>query len=431
MMTKRFSDKYKPLFNLLNKDYYPEVDTVIITGGRGSGKSFVVAIISVIALVDHDWNILYTRFTNASIVDSVKPEVDDKIELLGYGEKCESQTNKIVSGSNRISFKGIKTGSKQQTANLKSLSGYNCFVIDEAEETPDYDTFKKVFYSIRSSDKRNLTILILNPTYKQHWIFREFFQNRNIEAGSNCIKDNVMYIHTSYLDVEKKFIAENIRKDYDRLKELNPEKYTNIVMGGWIDDPEGVLLPKSNLKFADLSFLDKLDPKHVLLNFAFLDPADKGGDNFAVPFCKVCYIDNQLQIYVYSAIYSKTGTESTCERITDRAINCKIEQTHIEINGLGLAAYALLKKSLPEKIKLIAYNQRQNKEVRILGNYEFIQQYFTFSNDFLNFDNKELVRFINDLTAYTTEGDNKHIADAIDSLSAVANFVKLKYRKLL
>ena len=194
---------------------------------------------------------------------------------------------------------------------------------------------------------------------------------------------------------------------------------------------KGLLLPKSNIKFADLSFLDNLDPKHVLLNFAFLDPADKGGDNFAVPFCKVCYIENQLRVYVYSAIYSKTGTESTCERITDRAIKHKIEQTHIEINGLGLAAYSLLKKSLPEKIKLMAYNQRQNKEVRILGNYEFIQQYFTFSNDFLNIDDNELVRFINDLTAYTSEGDNKHIADAIDSLSAVANFVKLKYRKLL
>ena len=79
----------------------------------------------------------------------------------------------------------------------------------------------------------------------------------------------------------------------------------------------------------------------------------------------------------------------------------------------------------------MAYNQRQNKEVRILGNYEFIQQYFTFSNGFLSIDDNELVRFINDLTAYTAEGDNKHIADAIDSLSAVANFVKLKYRKLL
>ena len=48
----KLSHKFKPLFKLLPPDgnYYPEVDTVIITGGRYSAKSYTVGIFSNIAL---------------------------------------------------------------------------------------------------------------------------------------------------------------------------------------------------------------------------------------------------------------------------------------------------------------------------------------------------------------------------------------------
>jgi len=184
-MRIKFNKKYKLLFELL-QGLHPEVDTVIVTGGRGSAKSFAIACFSLIALAHHFWNVLYTRFTNVSIIDSIKPEVDSKIELLGLENWVNSTLSHIERGDNRIAFKGIKTGSKQQTANLKSLFGFNCFVVDEAEELPDYETYEKVFLSIRSKDKRNLTILILNPASVHHWIFRHFFTDRNVDAGSNC-----------------------------------------------------------------------------------------------------------------------------------------------------------------------------------------------------------------------------------------------------
>ena len=138
-MQIKFSKKYRPLFKIL-AGQNPEVDTVIITGGRGSAKSFVISVFSLIALVQYKWNVLYTRFTNVSIIDSIKPEVDDKIELLSFENYVNSTNTHIESQGNRIAFKGIKTGSKQQTANLKSLFGFNCFVVDEAEELPDYET---------------------------------------------------------------------------------------------------------------------------------------------------------------------------------------------------------------------------------------------------------------------------------------------------
>lgn len=241
----KFSKKYRPLFDLLDGKH-SEVDTVIMTGGRGSAKSFVVAVFSLTALAYHLWDVLYTRFTNVSIVDSIKPEVDAKIELLGlenylnstnsHIEKVEQDKNKVA---NRISFKGIKTGSKQQTANLKSLFGFNCFVVDEAEELPDHETYEKVFLSIRSQTKRNLTILILNPSSVHHWIYRYFFEDRNVDGGSNLIHRNVMYIHTSYLDVLKEYLARNIIEYYRNLKLDSPKKYEQVVMGGWTEAVEG------------------------------------------------------------------------------------------------------------------------------------------------------------------------------------------------
>jgi len=234
----KFSKKYQVLFQLLN-DKHQNVDTVILTGGRSSAKSFAIALLSLMGLVEKGWNVLYTRFTNASVVDSIKPEVDDKIELLQYENKVVSTNTHIEHGTNRIAFKGIKTGSKAQTANLKSLSGFNIFVVDEAEELPDYETYEKVFLSIRSKLKRNLTFLLLNPASVHHWIFRHFYSGKNIEAGFNGIKDNVCYIHTSYLDVPKEYIANNIKVYYQQLLLTNEKRYNQIVLGGWTEAVEG------------------------------------------------------------------------------------------------------------------------------------------------------------------------------------------------
>lgn len=245
------SYKFQNLFQLLDDDYYPEIDTVIITGGRYSLKSYTVSIFSIIALIQKKWSCLYTRYTNMSISDSVKPEVTDKLELLGVEDLVKNTQTQIEYYDSRISFKGIKTGSLGQTANLKSLSGFNVFINDEAEELPDYNTFKKIFYSIRSTEKRNLTILILNPTTKLHWIFKKFFEEKGLKGGENCILDNVMYIHTSYLDADKNKMPKNILKDYENLKYNNPNEYENIVLGGWLSGNENSLFKKEWFKISE------------------------------------------------------------------------------------------------------------------------------------------------------------------------------------
>lgn len=419
------SYKYEPLFELL-EGKHPEVDTVIITGGRSSAKSYNVGIFSILGLTEYGYNILYTRFTNASIVDSIKPEVSDKIDVLGK-RHCVNDTNThIECCGNRIAFKGIKTGSKQQTANLKSLSGFNVFVNDEAEELPDYATFKKVFYSIRSSEKRNITILILNPTSKLHWIYHEFFEKRGVEGGANCIVGNVMYIHTSYLDVNPKYIADNIRREYERMKITNRDEYENVVLGGWIKEVEGLLLPPSCLHFIDIS---SIGPENCIWKIAVGDPADRGGDKYAVPFLWVALIDNKIICFVKDVLCNTDGIESNSQRVKEKAAKYLTEEIYIESNGIGLAAVLMLKKILTNSTSLRAFPATEPKEVRILANYEFIRDHFVFDINYKS--NPEYNTFINDLTGYMREGDNKHKMDAIDVLSTAAKLIKVKFAKYL
>lgn len=422
-MEIKFSKKYQVLFELLN-DKHPEVDIVILTGGRSSAKSFVIAVLSLMGLVEKMWNVLYTRFTNVSITDSIKPEVDDKIELLAYGDKVNSTNTHIEYKGNRIAFKGIKTGSKQQTANLKSLSGFNIFVVDEAEELPDYDTFEKVFLSIRSKEKRNLTFLLLNPTSVYHWIFQKFYQERNIEQGFNGIVGNVCYIHTSYLDVPKEYIADNIIKYYDYLKENEPKKYDQVVLGGWVEDVEGVLIPRSQLNlYNDVKLED------VSYKFAVGDPANTGGDNYSMLFCWVLIEQNKINVIVKDIIYSKDGIEALTDTIKEKLREYFIEDTYLEVNGVGLASYLLLKQSIENHTQIKPFTTNENKEAKILSNYEFVKKHFYFDKNYKS--NTSHSNFINHLTGYEKEGDNKHKIDAIDNASMAAKVIKTKYKSIL
>jgi len=419
------SVKFQNLFKLL-KGEYPEVDTVIITGGRYSLKSYTVSIFANTALAWYKWNILYTRYTNATIVDSIKPEVVDKIELLGLKGIITDTASHLEYNGNRIAFKGIRPGQTSQTANLKSLSGFNCFINDEAEELPDMKTFKKIFYSIRDTTKRNLSILILNPTSKDHWIFQEFYDKKGLQGGENTVIDNVMYIHTSYMDATQSLMPANILADYNRLKLDNPREYNNIVLGGWIEEPEGVLLPKSKLRFESLA---NIDPKSVIFRFSIADPANTGGDKFSNPFLVVAEINDRLVCYVKDVIHTTDGIEAACERIPLKVLDHGIEAYFIEDNGVGLAAALLIKRVLPANVKYAPFHSTIKKETRILSHYEFVQRFFVFDKDY--HQSPEYSLFISDLTSYSKEGENKHRMDAIDILCGAAYIIKLKYHKII
>ncbi len=113
-------------------------------------------------------------------------------------------------------------------------------VLDEAEELIDENVFDTIDLSIRQKGKQNRVILILNPTTKEHWIYKRFFEAKGIEGGFNGIKDDVCYIHTTYKD-NKENLNESYLKQIENIRINNPKKYVHKILGGWLDKADGVV----------------------------------------------------------------------------------------------------------------------------------------------------------------------------------------------
>src|SRR5690606_37446935 len=107
-----------------------------------------------------------------------------------------------------------------------------------------------------------------------HWIYEELFEARGVMEGWNGIKDNVMYIHTCYLDMARKYIPDSIWDDFEdkriayeewiklpvEFRENSPLKkkakyYKHVVLGGWLEKSEGVIFEDWKLgEFVDTGY---------------------------------------------------------------------------------------------------------------------------------------------------------------------------------
>jgi len=214
----------------------------VVTGGRGSGKSFEVGRFITLLSFEQGHKILFTRQTMTSAHLSIIPEFKEKIELLKLEDLFSISKSEIKNknSNSEIFFKGLKTSSGDQTANLKSLQGVTTWVLDEAEELVDEATFDKINLSIRSNDKQNRIILILNPATKEHWIYRKFFEQEGIKEGFNGTKGNTTYIHTTYEDNIKN-LGVSFLQEVKKIKLHNPDKYQHVILGGWLEKAEGVV----------------------------------------------------------------------------------------------------------------------------------------------------------------------------------------------
>lgn len=220
--------KFSPLFqdNLDDPRYYQ------VYGGRGSGKSFAVALAMVMLTYSkYRHKILYLRQTMTSSEDSTIADIRAAIALIGaeadFREVKGTITNITTGGS--IIFKGIRsTGT--QTAKLKSLSGVTTLVIEEAEEVESFEEFSKVDESIRLKGKPLKVILVYNPTSAvKSWIHKEWFTTGLPKPEKY---EDTMFIHSTYLDNIKNLHPSVVRR-YENLEKENPVYYKNTILAEW------------------------------------------------------------------------------------------------------------------------------------------------------------------------------------------------------
>lgn len=325
------SDKYEPLFEWLDCPKFLDknktipnplyhVNTVVITGGRYSQKSFGIGTFSGIATKDFNHRILYTRYTLTSAKDSIIPEFEEKLTLLNCHDdfKVTKDSIKGIHNDSKIVFKGIKTGSGNQTASLKSLKNFSIFILDEAEEMPNFTTWDKIKKSMRALDVRNLSILSLNPATEEHWIHEELFEGKGVEAGFNGIVGNVLYIHSTYRDIEREFISDDTWQEYEELrliyeawKEASPKEkaemdpklvkkakyFLHTIMGGWLSKAEGVI-------FEDWETGEFMDNGKAIFG------QDYGFSVDPTTLIKVCIEKSLKKIYLKEYLYRPKMTTS-------------------------------------------------------------------------------------------------------------------------
>lgn len=244
------------------KIYYPlyedkEKFIILITGGRGSGKSFNAATFIerlTFEMTEEEkivHQILYTRYTMVSASISVIPEMMEKIELDETDKYFHTTKTDVVNRmtGSRIMFRGIKTSSGNQTAKLKSIHGITTFVCDEAEEWTSEQDFDKIMLSIRQKGIQNRIIIIMNPTDSNHFIYRKYIENthelRYIDGVPVQISThpNVLHIHTTYLDNIANLSPQFV-KEVEEMKKSNPDKYAHTIMGRWADVAEGAVFKR-------------------------------------------------------------------------------------------------------------------------------------------------------------------------------------------
>lgn len=264
-----FSPKYEPLFSDLKSRVF------LMTGGRASGKSFAVATNAVCRCLSDYWQrVLYTRWTLVSAEKSIIPEFMAKIRLLGSARDFTATRFAVhCKNGNGIWFSGIKAGSGNQTANLKSLEGVTTWIVDEAEELTDPEIFYKISESVRHPKTQNRIIVVMNPATTSHWIYDEFFKRRGVAPDFNGVVDDTRYINTDYRDN-----LANIPADYqrmiERLRETDREAYDHRFLGRWVESDARALFKRSWIEQSRVSVYPDLDRIVVAV-----DPSASAGPN--------------------------------------------------------------------------------------------------------------------------------------------------------
>jgi phage terminase large subunit len=224
----------------------------VMTGGRGSGKSYSLNSFLLLLTYEVGHVILFTRYTLTSAHVSIIPEFLDKIETAGVTNEFKITKDEIINlrTGSKILFRGIKTSQGTQTANLKSLANVTTWVLDEAEELVDEDVFDKIDFSIRAKGIQNRVILVLNPATKEHFIYKRFFEQRGVQAGANDIVKDTTYIHTTYLD-NYEHLSQSFIAQVEQMKLNNHKKYEHVILGGWLDKADGVVF--ENWRFGEFN----------------------------------------------------------------------------------------------------------------------------------------------------------------------------------
>ena len=349
---------YKPLF------YDPPLTRYFfVTGGRGSAKSYHVSTLLVNLSYEQNEVILFTRWTMVSARISIIPEFIEKIEELGRSDDFIINQSEIINKhtGSAILFRGIKTSQGTQTANLKSIHGVTCWVLDEAEEMYDEETFDRIDLSVRSVLRPNRVIMVMNPSNRNHMLYRKFVEPK---------RSDTTYIHTSYL-INRKNLSDSFIAQAESTKSSNPARYNHIFLGDWIDSAEGLLWKSHQIDSTrrDAEHLDRNQLSRVILA---IDPAVTKTAQSDETGMVVVGLDRDRKVYVLDDVSGHYTPQQWASVAKDTADHWRIDAYVAEGNqGHDLVESNLRSVDPNRRVKMV--RATRGKAIRaepVYGLYE-------------------------------------------------------------
>lgn len=179
----KVAEKFKKLYNLK-----PDTHTLILIGGRGSGKTYSVSQFIAYQCSVNKQRTVIVRDEKSLIKESILNEIWARYDLANRNGrldteciKNETELKDRKSGETILYTKGFRASSNAKTAGLKGASNIKYAVIEEAEDIRDVEKYNTFVDSLRTDGC--LIIILLNTPDIGFWLVKRYFNTKQIQDG--------------------------------------------------------------------------------------------------------------------------------------------------------------------------------------------------------------------------------------------------------
>ena len=190
----------------------------ILTGGRGSSKSWSVARWLILCALQGKERILCCREVQRSIRDSVHRLIGDQIQLMGLGAHFEVTRDEIrcpATGSMFV-FSGLATNTVESIKSFEAVT--KCWV--EEGQTVSEKSWSLLIPTIRAP--KSEIIVTMNPIHDDDPTYVRFIKGQH--GLDDCI---VIEINAQ----DNPWFPEVLRKEMERLKATDYDEYCHVWLG--------------------------------------------------------------------------------------------------------------------------------------------------------------------------------------------------------
>ena len=199
---------FLPIFNSNKRN-------IVLYGGRGSGKSYIIAMLLVMKAIEKpNQIILCTREIQNSILDSVHSILVQSIERMGLTKLFDITDKKIeCRNGSKFIFKGLY----RNVQGIKSTEGISYAWIEEAA-TVSQDSIDLLWPTVRNEGSQ--IFVTFNPDQETDPVYSRFVKNK---------RDDTLLINANFTD--NPFFPDVLKQEmlYDRA--YNYDKYLWIWEG--------------------------------------------------------------------------------------------------------------------------------------------------------------------------------------------------------